>query len=163
MRHKDKWGHKDKPFIRNGWIMPAEEPMKKMMRWLPSVVWMGVIFCLSSQTGDNLGSWLPVFQQFVPWMQGFDWGHFVAYFLLALTFAWALAVRKFTWKEKLAVIALSVLYGVTDEFHQSFVPGRSPDIHDLRNDGIGAALAVLFLSIPFVKRRFCRLAGVKYY
>ncbi len=43
-----------------------------------------------------------------------------------------------------AVIAvvMSVLYGVSDEWHQSFVPGRTADVSDLVADGTGAAIAV---------------------
>jgi VanZ family protein len=36
--------------------------------------------------------------------------------------------------------SLAVLYGVTDEVHQSFVPGRFPSVGDLVADAIGAAL-----------------------
>lgn len=39
-------------------------------------------------------------------------------------------------------IAIAVLYGVWDEWHQTFVPGRSADVSDLIADGIGAAIAV---------------------
>ena len=38
-----------------------------------------------------------------------------------------------------AVVAASA-YGVTDEFHQSFVPGRDPSGWDLLADTVGAAL-----------------------
>jgi len=37
---------------------------------------------------------------------------------------------------------LSVGYGVTDEFHQSFTPGRTPDVADVYADAIGACLGV---------------------
>jgi VanZ family protein len=39
-------------------------------------------------------------------------------------------------------VVLAVLYGGSDEFHQSFVPGRTSDIADLRADAIGATVAV---------------------
>ena len=32
-------------------------------------------------------------------------------------------------------------YGATDEWHQSFVPGRDADVRDLVADAVGAALA----------------------
>ena len=34
------------------------------------------------------------------------------------------------------------MYGATDEWHQSFVPGRDADVRDLVADAVGAALAV---------------------
>ena len=45
-----------------------------------------------------------------------------------------------------AVASLSVLittaYGLSDELHQMFVPGRSADIYDVAADAAGAAIAV---------------------
>ena len=39
----------------------------------------------------------------------------------------------------LLAAALSAAYGVTDEFHQSFVPGRTPELRDLAADALGSA------------------------
>lgn len=128
--------------------------MHRLLRILPAIVWMAVIFYMSHQTDNDLGTLLPFFQQWFPWMTSFDWGHFIVYFVLAVTFYWALLPRSSTWAGKALVVLLCLLYGVTDEFHQMFVPGRSPDVLDLRNDAIGAALAMLALSIPFVDRLF---------
>lgn len=48
-----------------------------------------------------------------------------------------------TRRERLLAWGLALLYGITDEIHQSFVPGRHPSAVDIVVDGIGAALAVL--------------------
>jgi VanZ family protein len=40
-------------------------------------------------------------------------------------------------------VVLSFLYGLSDEFHQMFTPGRSPDILDVAADTIGAASGVV--------------------
>ncbi len=37
---------------------------------------------------------------------------------------------------------IATVYGVTDEWHQSFVPGRMADPRDLLADGVGAALGL---------------------
>ena len=37
---------------------------------------------------------------------------------------------------------MTIAYGATDEWHQSFVPGRDADVRDLIADAVGAALAV---------------------
>lgn len=137
--------------------------MNVAVRWLPSVLWMGTIYYLSAQTGNDMGGWLSKFQQWIPSLQGFDWGHFIAYFILALCYGWGLGKHGLTFGKKALVVLLCALYGVTDEFHQSFVPGRTPDVMDLRNDAIGASLAMLFVTIPVVRKRFERYAGVKYY
>ncbi|MDP6581119.1 MAG: VanZ family protein [Vicinamibacterales bacterium] len=39
-------------------------------------------------------------------------------------------------------VVLTILYGVTDEVHQWFVPGRTAEIADLSADAIGATVAV---------------------
>ena len=112
--------------------------MQQLKYWLPVIFWMALIFYLSSRTGNELGS-------LFPFLDSFDWGHLVAYFVLALLFYFAL---KKTLRPKhiyILVIVLSIVYGVTDEFHQAFVPGRSPDFKDLINDGLGAGTAMLMV------------------
>jgi VanZ family protein len=42
----------------------------------------------------------------------------------------------------IASLAISILYGASDEWHQRFVPGRTADLRDLLADAIGAAVAV---------------------
>jgi len=69
--------------------------------------------------------------------------HFSVYGLLA-----TLVVRLRIcgrWAPWLALVLVS-FYGVTDEFHQSFVPGRSCDVADWIADTSGAALAILLYS-----------------
>jgi VanZ family protein len=43
----------------------------------------------------------------------------------------------------LLAIVLAIAYGVSDEFHQRFVPGRSSDVYDVLADAEGAAAAAL--------------------
>ena len=40
---------------------------------------------------------------------------------------------------------LALIYGLTDEFHQTFVPGRAASLKDILVDGIGAGVAALAL------------------
>jgi len=42
-------------------------------------------------------------------------------------------------------VAITVLYAISDEWHQRFVPGRSADVQDLLADAIGAVVAVSFM------------------
>jgi len=44
-------------------------------------------------------------------------------------------------------VLLASLYGVSDELHQAFVPGRSADAADWLADTTGALVAVLFLQL----------------
>lgn len=131
---------------------------RRLLRFVPALLWMGVIFALSSRTGDEMNTFLPWFQALFPAMSSFDWGHFVAYFILAVTFDYGFGQQSDRVTVKALIVFLCLLYGITDEYHQSFVGGRSPDLHDLRNDTIGATLAVLFLTLPFIRRRWRKWA-----
>lgn len=130
---------------------PAARRYRRYARWLAPILWMALIYWFSSRTSDDLDSMLPFFQWLMPGMASFDWGHFAAYFGLALTFEYALGKLALRPLGKALVVVLCLLYGVTDEYHQSFVDGRTPDPHDLRNDGIGALLAVLLTAIPSIR------------
>lgn len=117
---------------------------------LLAVGWMGVIFWLSSRTGSQLHAIFPWVERWLPWLDGFNFGHFVAYFILS-GLVWLALGAKDEVGAKVVVVLICLLYGVTDEYHQSFVPGRYPDWLDLRNDGIGAAAAMLLVSVPLVR------------
>ena len=54
----------------------------RWLRFLPTLGWMSVIYILSSRTGDEINTMLPFFQKFLPFMNDFNWGHFVLYFVL---------------------------------------------------------------------------------
>jgi VanZ family protein len=136
--------------------------MKALVRLLPAVLWMGAIFYLSSRTADDMGGWLSEIQKLIPFMESLDWGHFLAYFILAITYAWAFRVDITLW-DKVVIVGLCVLYGITDELHQIVVPGRMPDMKDLVNDAIGASLAMLFISIPLVRACLRSWKCAKYY
>ena len=51
----------------------------------------------------------------------------------------------FSWPLVWKTLAIVIAYGVADEFHQSFVPGRTLDVWDAAADGIGGILAELIL------------------
>lgn len=112
--------------------------MKKIFtivpRWLPALLMMIAIFAFSSRTSNEL-----------PNFGGWDYfvkksAHGIGYGLLALSYLRALPGLnyKLSW-------FLAVLFSLTDEFHQSFVPGRHAAITDvLVFDNLGALIA-LFL------------------
>lgn len=70
--------------------------------------------------------------------------HAGAFGVLALLSAWALMrgrLRAATWPVLLAACLITILYGASDELHQSFVPGRTADVSDLLADAVGAVAA----------------------
>ncbi|WP_406661241.1 VanZ family protein [Methanolobus sp. ZRKC3] len=48
-------------------------------------------------------------------------------------------------------VVLGVIYGITDEIHQSYVPGRTASVHDLLADGIGVTIAQLVFILFVLK------------
>lgn len=136
--------------------------MKSWIRTLPAIIWMIVIFISSHQPGEALEEgvlqWL---KALFPFIRDLNFGHFIAYFVLSFTVYFALGPKWMNWRGKLLSVLICVLYGVTDEFHQMFVPGRAPDVTDIRNDAIGAAIAMLIASINPVHRLILRLAEGK--
>lgn len=81
--------------------------------------------------------------------------HIVLYFgfgiVLYLTF---FNSKKQSLKKYAAIFAIfvGILYGITDEYHQSFVPGRVASTADLFANGIGVTIAqIVILVLIFVK------------
>jgi len=132
-------------------------PLRRAAALLPVLLCMSAIYGFSSRTGDDLGTLMPWFHRLFPAMRSFDWAHFIAYFVLALCAAYAIGERAERWRYKALIVLFCLLYGLTDEYHQSFVPGRTSDPGDLRNDGIGAAAAVLLLAVPALRRLWRRI------
>jgi VanZ family protein len=75
-------------------------------------------------------------------------GHLLAYAVLALLLRWSLAGSQSGGKEAESrratrwAFVLALAYGITDEVHQYFVPGRHMDLFDLLTDAAGAAAAL---------------------
>jgi VanZ family protein len=72
--------------------------------------------------------------------------HFGAYFVMAV-FSWR--AFRHTGSKKLNLVLLCVLfcslYGVSDEWHQSLVLGRTASVWDWLADSLGATMAAVFL------------------
>jgi VanZ family protein len=73
-------------------------------------------------------------------------GHSAAYLGLAVLSLRAVAgglPRRVGLRAALLALAIAAGYGVTDEFHQLFVPGRSGDLMDWYADVSGAAIGIV--------------------
>lgn len=110
-------------------------------RWLLVIAWMAVLFGLSGLSGSSVPG------QFA------SPGHFVLYAVLG-ALVWIAVYHP--GGGGTAAIAIAVLissaYGVTDEFHQSFVPGRMPDIVDWGFDTVGALAGASLVWFAVCKR-----------
>ena len=108
-----------------------------ILRYVPVTLVMGTIFFLSHQPAAELR--LPPFF-------GLDKvAHAVAYAALAGTLLYGLEPDIRSRKPQIigvTVILFCLFFGITDELHQSFIPGRVPSVADLLADVAGAALVV---------------------
>lgn len=68
--------------------------------------------------------------------------HFFGYFVLALLSRRGFKAMGYKHFNRLAFV-LCIVYAMTDEFHQLFVPGRSAELRDVFIDAAGAALGLL--------------------
>ncbi|BCL60336.1 hypothetical protein DGMP_10290 [Desulfomarina profundi] len=106
------------------------------VRMVPMLIVMGTIFFLSNQPGDAL--YMPP----LPWFD--KAAHLVIYALLAISVLYGffpLLKEKNIAAVTLSVVVFCVLYGISDEFHQYFIPGRFVSVGDIAADGAGALLA----------------------
>lgn len=117
---------------------------KTILRWLPACAWMVLIFFLSSQSN------LPTAPAGASQELFLKLSHVVGYAVLAVLFERALALPPRS--GKVLALVLAVLYGLSDEFHQSFTPGRLPDPGDLLADAIGAIAALWLLRRDYWRK-----------
>ena len=112
-------------------------PRPSWLRVLPLVGMMTLLFVLSHQPGDTLP--LPAVVNLDKLL------HLLAYTMLGLCFLLALSPD---WRARrpraaaVATVLFCLAYGLSDEFHQQFVPGRFSGVDDLVFDTLGGLLAV---------------------
>ncbi|HRY52275.1 MAG TPA: VanZ family protein [Candidatus Portnoybacteria bacterium] len=111
-----------------------EKFVKILKYWLPVGLWAGTIAYLSGIAG--LSSDMTVFWD-VFWRKLFHAGEFGLLNLLlwrALFFGDRVNFKKSLWTS----FILTVLYAVSDELHQYFVPSRQCRWQDMAQDSLGA-------------------------
>jgi len=76
-------------------------------------------------------------------------GHFLGFAVLG-ALSWA-ALAHFPQPRRLGfwAWALATLYAASDEWHQSLVPGRTGSLRDVVLDSVGAAAAILLVTLVF--------------
>ena len=100
---------------------------------------MALIFCVSSIPATGLKA------PSIPFID--KAAHLTEYIILGILITRALFNLNIPLKsEALIFIALfaSIFYGITDEIHQLFVPGRSCDIFDFFFDCLGVTIGTVF-------------------
>ncbi len=118
-----------------------QKPVLRFLFLLLALSWAGVLYYLSAQPGTGKP---PLFSH-ADKIQ-----HFIAFGLLGFLAMGAIRIKGQThrnWQVWLIVLLVG-LYGIADEIHQRFVPGRDVSIYDVAADmagGVMGAWAMYFL------------------
>lgn len=145
-------------------------PARHFKLWLPVLLWMGVIFFMSTDTGSaaHTSRFLgPLLHWLKPDLTRAQFetvqffvrkaGHLTEYALLAILLAraffasWAAMLRRPV--TAALVLGIAVMYAASDEWHQSFVPSRTASAGDVAIDAVGALIG---LGLFFAWRKFHR-------
>jgi VanZ family protein len=100
----------------------------RLRRWLPALVWAGVIFAFSSvpSLGTELGTWDLLLRKLA---------HVAEYAVLGALLLRAVGAPALAF-------GLGVLYAAGDEVHQTFVTGRVGSPLDVAIDALGLVLGL---------------------
>ncbi|MDF2545716.1 MAG: hypothetical protein K0R93_614 [Anaerosolibacter sp.] len=147
--------------------------MKRVAAWTLVILWCGVIFFFSAENrsvshdrssriketvervivkvfdekdiNDNLRGRLEYYIR--------KTGHLAEYFILSVLVCNALWISGLRGVKLYSVtFYMSVVYASLDEFHQSFVPGRGPQVEDVLLDGVGVVIGII-ASFMILRRR----------
>ncbi len=146
-----------------------------LMNWLPALIGLGVLACESTEafTASNTSSWLrPIWQGVFGMVSDVRWetihhlirksGHFTGYGTESLLFllGWLRTLRRSAGEAllrfRLHAAALAILCtfltASADEFHQTFLPGRTGVFSDVLLDTAGAIAAQLLWMLVYRPR-----------
>ena len=121
--------------------------LKKLLYWLPAILFMTLIFYLSSRPAAGLIKSFPIFL-------GIKIVHIAEYGFLFFLVRSAVINTASLKPNRVFLLSfvITVLYGLSDEFHQALVPSRSASVLDVMANGIGAALVQLGIQIRSNRR-----------
>lgn len=123
---------------------------------LPAIFWAILIFFLSSIPGDLIP--LPNINQFDKIL------HLIIFFFFGLLIYRAFnlfwTATSFSLSRAIFTLLTVTVYGILDEIHQKFVPGRTPDIWDATADTTGGILAILLIYFVMLRKDRRNKSGV---
>lgn len=134
--------------------------MRKVISWLLVILWMTLIFYLSHQPATESNSLstgitervLAIIERVTSDID-FDVSnfnhiirknaHFFAYLILGVLVSNALKSDKINGPKRfLIALVICVLYAISDEIHQLFIPGRAGQVKDVIIDSSGAVVGI---------------------
>lgn len=114
--------------------------MKQLYKTIPLILWCSLIFYFSSQHAISVNN------NSVIDITTHKLAHLILYAGVFSCFYYAFN-QKFNWKVYLYGLIFCLLYGISDEIHQSFTPSRSPRVYDVVIDVCGGAIAAFIIKI----------------
>lgn len=141
--------------------------LSKILSWTAVVLWMALIFNLSSQVAEQSAQLsIEIAEVIVRTVEkvapnvNFDIGsfdyvlrknvHFFAYLILGMLVINTLRRSGFyRYKSILLVLLICFLYAISDEIHQFFVPGRGGQVKDVIIDSVGVSVGTLVYLLVF--------------
>ena len=120
--------------------------MRVLWVWGPATGVMAAIFVGSSSSDPS----------YVPPVFSDKLLHLGAYALLGAALLRGFSgarPERVTGRRALGAVLAALLFGISDEFHQSFVPGRTPDVMDLLMDVVGGAIGATLYWMVIKKLR----------
>ena len=112
----------------------------KFLRFLPALCLASLIFWASSQPGGGVELFLHADKVV----------HFVVYGLLMSACLYGAGFPEF--RQGILWAILCCLYGISDEWHQSFVPGRDATVGDVLADACGAICVLIVFQLRWKRR-----------
>ena len=133
---------------------------KKILAWILFLLWLVVIFFFSSQNGQSssdlsngLLNFLEEFTHLPLTNEFFSFfirklAHFTEYLILGiLSCNLVKQYRSLNKMEYSAILLFCITYAISDEVHQMFVNGRSPQVFDVFVDSLGSSVGIFLIYI----------------
>ncbi len=115
----------------------------KLVNWLPAILWALLIFLQSHNPSPPGADLAPDYVL-----------HFLAYGALfgAILFGISGGIKPvwkgfFSLRQTAVAVIFSILYGFSDEWHQSYIPGRDSSWSDIAADSLGAIIIAILLIV----------------
>lgn len=116
-------------------------------RWLPFIAFVSFVFYMSSRPGATFPP--------APFWGWDKVAHFIAFFTIVSSLAYALGSFTLMRAPVMSFVLIAFFgfaFGILDEWHQSFVPGREVSGYDLIADVAGSVAASLGVRYFLLKR-----------